>query len=365
VRQTLSARTAAAALLGLTALLLLALDGAAAAKPASLQKRIGVRIESLAMDGSRIAYDVAGEYGTKHPCNEVYVWNVGRNKTSRASGRQTCGADNSSTGAGVRELAVAGGRVAWIVNQGGNTESGDHLYVSSVAGSRERVLATAFRTGDVSAILTGNWLGGLVGSGGFLGVDHWATDSNGNVTTARLQKIGARLGDLAQGAGTMLAESTDGKLVAVLRDDGTIGLYSTRGALLRTVTPVHTATEIAVRGDYLAALTTTDTLEVYNSHSGRRLHIWRAAHKAGSLDVSSGFATYGAPYPSGGYARVVHIRRLLSGRDRVLVTTPPALIGVQLEPAGLAYAFDRIAPGRAGTVVFVPMSRVVRAARAR
>jgi hypothetical protein len=38
---------------------------------------------------------------------------------------------------------------------------------------------------------------------------------------------------------------------------------------------------------------------------------------------------------------------------------------VQVEPAGLAYAFNRIAPGRPGAVVFVPMSRVVGALRAR
>jgi hypothetical protein len=61
----------------------------------------------------------------------------------------------------------------------------------------------------------------------------------------------------------------------------------------------------------------------------------------------------------------VHVRRLKSGRDRVLVTTPPQLEGVQLELAGVAYAFNRIAPGRPGAVVFVPMSRVVRAIRAR
>jgi hypothetical protein len=349
----------------LGALLVVVLDGAAATSPGTLQKRAGGRIEALAMDGSRVAYDVAGEYGTRHPCNEIYVWNVDRKATTRVSGRQTCSADNSSTGAGVRELALAGGRAAWIVNQGGNSESGDHLYVSTVAGPHERVLATAFRTGDVSGILTGNWLGGLVGAGSFLGVGHWATDTSGSVNSARLQKVGARLTDLAQGAGTMLAKSTDGKLVAVLRDDGSIGVYSTRGALLRTVTPAKGATEVAIRGDYLAVLTTADTLEVYNSHSGRRLHSWRAAHHASSLDVSSGLATYAAPFPGGGYARVVHVRRLKSGRDRVLVTTPPALIGVRIEPRGLVYAFNRIGPGQPGTLGFVPMSRIVRAIRAR
>jgi hypothetical protein len=357
-------RAAGAVVIALAAVVLVAIDGAAAAKPHHpLQKRTAGEIEALAMDGSRIAYDVAGQYGSGARCNEVYVWNPARG-TTRVSGRQTCGADNSSTGAGVRELALAGGRVAWIVNQGGNSESGDHLYVSSVARPHERVVASAIRTGSVDGILAGNWLGGLVGARSFLGLDHWATDSGGAVNSARLQRIGARLGDLAEGAGTMLAQSTDGRLIAVLRSDGTVGLYSTRGAFLRSVTPPP-ATDIAVRGDYLAVLTDDDTLVVYNSHSGRRLRTWRVAHKASSLDVSNGIATYAAPLPGGGYSRVVHVRRLKTGRDRVLLTTPPQLIGVQLEPAGLAYGFSRIAPGRPGAVVFVPMSRVVRALRAR
>jgi hypothetical protein len=356
-----------AAVIGLAALLLAVLGGSAAAKPAPIPKTktrtAPGRIEALAMDGTRVAYDVAGGSGPKARCNGVFVWNVGRNATTRVSGGQTCGADNTSTGAGVRELAVAGGRVAWIVNKGGNSESGDSLYDASVASAHERLIASAFRTGDVSGILTGNWLGGLVGSGTFMAVDHWATDSHGEVTTSRLQRIGTRLGDLAEGNGTMLAEATDGRQVAVLRGDGTIGLYSTRGALLRTVTPTHGATEVALRGDYLAALTTADTLEVYNSHSGRRLRTWRAAHGARSLDVSSGFATYIAPFPGGGYARLVHIRRLKSGPDRVLPSTPPQLIAVQIEPVGVVYALNRVAPGETATLVFVPMRRVMRTVR--
>ena len=354
-------RTAAGALLALAALLVVALDGSAATDKRVPRKATAGEVEALAMDGARVAYDVAA--GTGRRCNTVYVWNVRRGTTARVSGRETCGADNSSTGADVRELALAGGRAAWIVNQGGNNESGDYLYTATVGSPRERLLASAFRTGDVSGVLTGNWLGGLVGSGRFLAVDHWATDSHGAVTSARLQRIGTRLGDLTQGAGAMFARSTDGRVVAVLRADGTIGLYSTRGALLRTITPKQTATEIAVRGDYLAALTTAGRLAVFNSHSGRLLHTWRVARGARSLDVSSGLATYGAPFPRGDYARVVHVLRLSSGRDRVVTTTPPELTAVQLEPAGLAYTFSRIAPGRPGAVVFLPMSRVVRAAR--
>jgi hypothetical protein len=351
-------RSATATVIAFAALLLVTLDGSAAPDGRTPQKKTSGEIEALAFDGSRVAYDVGAGYGAKRRCNTVYVWNLRRNVTTRVSGRQTCGADSTSTGAGVRELALAGSRAAWIVNKGGNTESGDYLYVAALAKPGERLLAAAFRTGDVDGILTGNWLGGLVGARSFLGVDHWATDTHGAVRTARLQSVGAHLRDLAEGTATMTARSTDGRQVAVVRADETVGLYSTRGRLLRTVTP-STPTEVAVRGDYLAVLTTADTLEVYNSHSGRRLHTWDVAHGARSLDVSSGLAAYAAPR-AGGYARVVHVVRLSNGKDRVLATTPPQLVAVRIEPAGLVYAVNRIGAHETGFLVFTPMSRLRR-----
>ena len=356
------ARAAIVAALACVGLLVVALDGSAARTAPVWQRVVAGQIERFSLSGARIAYDVHAQAAS--PCNRVLVWSPLRGSAARISGRQTCNADSTSTGAGVRELALAGGRIAWIVNEGGNSESSDHLYVSAVARPHERLVAAAFRSGDVSGVLTGNWLGGLVGANGFLAVDHWATNAGGEVTTVRLRRVGTRLADLAQGPGTMLAKSTDGKQVAVLRSDGVVGLYSSHGALLRTVSP-HLPTSVAVRGDFLGVLTDDDTLVVYNSHSGRRVRTWRAAHKASSLDISNGIATYAAPLPGGGYSRAVHVRWLKSGRDRVLLTTPPALIGVQLEPAGLGYAFDRIAPKRPSTLGFVPMSQIVRALRAR
>lgn len=341
-------------MLALAGLLLVALDGSAAPGKRVLQRTTAGEIEALAMDGPRIAYDV-GSYGAK--CNAVYVWNVANGVTTRVSGSKTCRADTTSTGAGVRELAIADKRVGWIVNQGGNTESDDHLYTAALPRPKERRIAAAVRTGDTGGVLTGSWIGGLVGAGSFLAVDRWSTDSGGKVASVRLKAIGSALRTLATGAAAMEAQSTDSKQVAVLRRDNTVGLYSTRGKLLRAVEPA-TPEEVVVRGDYLAVLTTAGTLEVYNAHSGRRLHTWRVAHGARSLDVSSGLAAYAAPRASGGYARVVHVLRLSNGRDRVLVTTPPQLAAVQLEPAGLAYAVERIGPSGPGKVVFVPMSRL-------
>jgi hypothetical protein len=339
--------------LGLAALLVAVLGSSAAARPAPLPKiktlSTAGRIEALAMDGSRVAYDVAGSYGSKTRCNAVYVWNVAHKAATRVSSRQTCAADNTSTGAGVRELALAGGRAAWIVNLGGNSESGDHLYVSDVSRPHERVIATAFRTGEAGGILTGNWLGGLVGAGSFLALDHWATDSSGNVTTAKLRRIQTRLSDLAEGPDTMTARATDGRQVAVLRRDETVGLYSTRGALLRTVQP-NSAVDVALRGDYLLVLTKSGTVDVFNSHSGRRLRTWRVANGATDLDLAAGLAAYSA-------GSHVHVVRLATGRSVFGTNTHAQISAVELEPAGLAYAFGR--GDRPAKIVFVPLRRLL------
>ena len=339
--------------LGLAAMLSAVLGSSAAAVPAPLPKvktrTMPGRIEALAMDGSRVAYDVAGSYGSKTRCNAVYVWNVARNTTTRVSGRPTCGADNTSTGAGVRELALAGGRAAWIVNQGGNSESSDSLYVSDVSGRGERLIASAFRSGDVSGILTGNWLGGLVGAGTFLALDHWSTDSSGNVTTAKLRRIQTRLADLAEGPDTMTTRATDGREVAVLRRDETIGLYSTHGALLHTVRP-NSAVDVALRGDYLLVLTKSGTVDVFNSHSGRKLRTWRVAAGATHLDLASGLAAYSA-------GSHVHVVRLVTGKSVFGTNTHAPVSAVELESAGLAYAFGR--GDRPAKIVFVPLRRLL------
>src|SRR5919109_2101759 len=111
-------------------------------------------IESFAIGGSRIAYDLRGSL----TCNKVLVRDLRTGKTTRVSGKQTCSADSTSTGAGVRELAVAGNRIAWIVNLGGNTESDDYLYTASLPRPNERRLAASRRLGGVDGVLAGTWI---------------------------------------------------------------------------------------------------------------------------------------------------------------------------------------------------------------
>jgi hypothetical protein len=331
-----------------------------------LQKSTPNRVVSLAMDGPRIAYDVARGYGGGK-CNGVYVWNVASGATAHMSGGRTCGNEGSSTGEGVREVAVAGPRVAWIVNEGGNTYHKDYLYTAALPRPKEHLLASAYREGEGEGTLTcgqphpksfGKWIGCLVGARTALVLNRWSTGRSGSVTSSRLDSIGNRLRKVTADRGSMDAVSTDGRRVAVVRQDGTVALYSMGGRrLLRVVSP--SAAEAALSGDDLVVLTGTGTLEVRNSHSGRLLHSWQLAAGARFVDVCRGLASYAAPLRGGYEAHAVHVIRLSSGKDKIVARHPyvwTTVGDVQLEPAGLAY---NVGVGRSNdraAVVFLPMS---------
>ncbi len=116
------------------------------AKSAAKTRYTQSRIEALAIDGNRIAYDVGSTLGKNN--NKVFVWNVRTGQTTTVSGKRTRIVDDSSTGSGVFQLAIAGTRVAWLANVGGNTEGDDYLFTSSVTKPQERKLATVTRYGD-------------------------------------------------------------------------------------------------------------------------------------------------------------------------------------------------------------------------
>lgn len=339
--------------------LALVAGAAGATAPAKVKLAAGP-IESLAMDGPGIAYDVRGDLspGVRR-CNKVLGWNVATGTVSTVSGKGTCEADITSTGAGVRELAVAGSRVAWIVNQGGNSESSDELYTTVLPKPREHKLAGVVRVGggDSGEPYAGGWIGGLSGSGTLLAVNDWRTGKGGVLTEARLRTVGTGLRTIASGPGTLAASSTDGTRIAVLRNDGSVALYSKTGALLRRVQPLAPK-EVALGGGYLAVLTKANAIEVYSASTGKRLFTRHPAKGAASIDVEDGLAVYRAPKPGGRSFRTVHAMRLQTGKDTVLTTQAHEIVDVQIEAPGVAYAV--YTTGYRGAVVFVPMSRVQR-----
>jgi hypothetical protein len=310
-------------------------------------------IESFAIGGQRVAYDLQGVLA----CNKVLVRNLRTGKTTRVSGKQTCSADSTSTGAGVRELAVAGNRTAWIVNLGGNTESDDYLYTASLQRPKERRLAASTRYGDVDRILTGGWIANLVGSGNLLAVNRWSTDKSGAVTRSGIDVIdGNRLRRVVSSGKPILAQAVDSGRIAVLYGDGGVELYSVKGKRLLKLKPT-TPTEIALRGDYLLVLTESRTVEIYHAQTGAYLRSWpTAGQRPSALDAYAGVGTYVA-YPPGTLRSFdVHALNLKTGKDVVVASGGYQLRrSAELEPAGLLYARDR------RNLVFIPFKRMLAA----
>jgi len=326
--------------------LVLALSAAAANPSVQATKPARGHVEGIAMDGTRVAYDVQGDLPRR--CNSVFVWNVLTGKTTRVSGKGTCDADNTITsGAAVQRLAVAGTRVAWIVEQGGNTEADDYLYTAKLPRPREHRLAFARRTGSMlDPSFVGGWIGGLVGDRGLVAVNRWTTNRSGDVVDARLELAGPRaLKLLVPGPASLEARSADLGRVAVLRSGGTVAVYSASGELLQTIV-APAADEVALAGDYLAVLTRKGRLETYSASSGDHLRTWPVQSSAAHLDLYGRIAVYST---SGG----VRVLRLTTGKSAVVARTR-GQAEVQIEAPGLVYAVK-------STLYFVPHARVLAA----
>jgi hypothetical protein len=321
-------------------------------------------VESLAADGAVVAYDVEGDQPGGPVCNRVYAWNLATAHVIKVSGQGTCDADSSSTGAGVPHLAVAGSRVAWITNIGGNSESNDRLFAATLPRPKERKLAAVSRFGDVDCLLTGRTLGGLVGAGRVLAYNLWTTvvadagSCRTTTTTGSLRSVGPHGTTLLRaGLDTLVAADADSGRIAVAHSNGTVGLFSSTGALLQTI-GVEPIKEVALSGDRLVVLTKNRRIQVYNAQTGvpgqGRLVAGVAAH----LDAGGGIAAYAV-------GASLHAFRLTTGRDTVVATAPKGIVGVAVSTRAVVYAYNvfrRIAkPPKfrdVGTVVAIPRSRL-------
>ncbi|HEY1563337.1 MAG TPA: hypothetical protein VGF72_01490, partial [Gaiellaceae bacterium] len=158
---------------------------------------------------------------------------------------------------------------------------------------------------------------------------------------------------IAAGSDTVEAASVDRGRVVVLRSDGTVGMYSSSGDLLRTVAP-SSATAVALSGHNLVVLTKERTLELYYAPSGSpsRTFFLRGSQTPRNLDVRGEIAIYSV----GG---AVHALDLGSGKDRVIGKLGGGIGFARISSAGVVYSNNRLASR--GTLVFVPLRRVTAA----
>jgi hypothetical protein len=356
-------------------------SAATGAPPAGKVKQINGWVQSIAMSGPQVAYSAGGglAYG---PGDKVYLWNV-----QTGVGRLVS-AHNPDP---VYELAISRTRVAWIARgvtaPDPTAEIEETLFSASLRKpSQRQSLDTAYRTESVPIMgdtggCAGDWIGGLVGSANLLAVNRWQTAGATELTRAELDVITPTgLQSRVSGAGSIVAQSTDGRRIAVLQSreawpaagggicgttpSPTVGVYAPTGTLLGQVT-LEGAKEVALSGSHLVVLTKASRLAVYDWRTGRLLHSWRVPRVSWVHleDVYGQIAVYSA-YSQG---RNLHLLQLAAGKD-VLLTKGPGLgpyytrgNDAQLEAPGLVYAVDKPGVKEVGKLVFVPMARVLAA----
>jgi hypothetical protein len=318
-----------------------------------LQQPVG----ALAVDGNYVAYDLNNQAQTT-ATDKVRVWNVRTGQTVTVSGKKTAAAGGVG-GDGVFQLAIAGSRVAWLVNEGGNLESTDFLFSSSVTQPKERQVASALRSGDGGCSgrdpvgCTGAWLGGLVGSGNAIAVNRWTTDATGHIGSGGLYTVsGTQTSTIATGTNTLLAVSSDAGREAVLHSDESVAVYSKSGGVLMTLPPAS-AQEAALSGKTLVVVTKTRQLGVYDTSSGS-LKKTLPTHGRGlhNLDVQGNIAIY----TTGKFVRAVN---LSSGKTSVVGTLGTQILFARIDGAGVAYAANGVrAQFGKSTLVFVPLAKI-------
>jgi hypothetical protein len=307
----------------------------------------------LALDGPYAAYAQGTVDGRSCQLGaRVYRWNLATGRVSRASGGRTCALGQSSTGSGIEQIAVAGSRTAWLVNEGGNTFSGETLFSTSAVPGKDAILGTSARTGDYPPSTTGTWIGGLVSDGSRISYSTWTTTSTQAVTASALWRIAGPQGvELASGSGGAVSASADAGRVALLRPDGTVAVYGIGGQLLRTVAP-SSAQAVALSGELLAVLTKTKTVDVYDRGTGALMHSWPIAGGAApKLTAGGGIAVYVT-------WRSIHALDLLTGKDAVVATQSTAIEDARLDGVGLLYDYNLPWATHTGKIVFVPFATV-------
>jgi hypothetical protein len=336
-------------LLGLLAGVAIVAASAAGKGDPSRVKTTKRDIESIGMDGPLVAYDLKAGSG----CNQIYTWNVNTGGGKVVSGAGTCEADSTSTGSGVVQIAVAGSRLAWLANLGGNTEQDYDLYSSSLPKPKEKHLLSAMATGNVdTGDLEGDFIDGVYGDGNLLAVSSF-TAGGGPITNAKLRTIGP--GGLKTIARAITTVAVGAGRIATAAGDGKIRLWSASGRLLHTYV-VGEGNEAALTQHRLITFGDRGMQVFDTGPSGRRLAKWPASSHAYLADAEGDIAVYsiycGTPETCG---RRVYAVRISTGKTVQLAKTPHDVVGLQIEPAGVVYASNG---AKGGTIVLRPMSQV-------
>ena len=329
----------------------------AAASQADTVLSVQGRISLLAADGKHAAVTTT----VKRACvRRIVVWSApGRRSVSMKPGILGCAGD------GVTQLAVGGGRVAWIEQGGGNSLEMAVLAAGLTGGARKQF---EFATnGDrASGDPSGQWVGQLLGGGSLLAYNRWTQvcdrpeveacghkDPQLRLTDQELIRITAgRRVVVLRGPAAYPLVSVGGGWMAVAGADA-LTIRSASGGQVATVpTLVGNGRPVALAKARLA-IETTSTLDLYDPATGARGKSFSLGPAAALplAGVTSKLALLRGPH------RLVLVR--LSDGKRIsfpLRGAAATLVGARLTDAGFFYAYNVRGSGR---LVFEPTGRLL------
>jgi hypothetical protein len=352
-------RCAALAAVALVAVSLTAAANGQAARPDAVFSVQG-RITILAADGNRAAVTTRVEPG----CGRIVVWMAPSKRSIRVKpGILGCAGD------GIFQLALGGGRVAWIEEGGGNTLE-MAVMAAGLIGDARKQLEFASNGDRAGGDPTGDWVGRLLGSGALLAYNSWTlTCAKPNDEECGEKDPFLRL------TSQKLVRIVNGRRVVVSRGDaaypllavggGRLAVGATAGLTIRDAKGAQVATVPYAPGSARAvalsktrlAIETALTLNLYNATNGaatKSLPLGAAASLR-LVDVSTRLALLRGPH------RLVVLR--LSDGKRISFplngSAASTLVGGRLTDAGLFYAYNTRSASLPGRIVFEPMARLL------
>jgi hypothetical protein len=339
-------------------------------------------ITGLAADGHRAAVMTT----IKGSCGRIVVWTAPGGKSASFKpgecGSILCGSEC------VSNVAVGGGRVAWIESGGGNS-SESTVVAAKLSGGATREIEHVANGNGAGGDPEGGYIGQLLGDGPLLAYNSWQVacthrdsdhdfcDRWGLADIKLVRVVGGRRVVVKRGADACRLAGVGGGRLAVT---GTVPWWNAgvwecslgAGASARAVTVLapdgsrvasvpavdaNPPRAIALSRTRLAFLRTF-SLDLYDPATGamsRSLSLGPAAALA-LEGVNSRLALLGGPH------RLVLVR-LGDGKLMSFPLRPGAatgLVGASLTEAGLFYAFNTPRAAAKGRIVFVPIADVVR-----
>jgi hypothetical protein len=291
------------------------------------------QVEAIGMDGFRVALAVhePGE------CAQIMYWNAAWNYLSKITDDDERTCHLTANGGVIHSIAIGGIRSAWIIRSRG----AERLLTSNSTACFDRIVATVPRGNGRLAPPSGD--------GPALAFAMTNADPRAN----ELGTVAEReVEPLVRGEGAPVAISVDAGRFAVLNRDGAIDLRSATGELLGTIANTD-AVAIALRANHLVVLTRSGRLQVYGTATQAKLHDWPAPADASSrVDAQFGVAVLTA----GGKVYAVS---LATGR-RSLIAKAPSRVLAEIEPSGIAYAYNTGTRGHVRFVRFAAVEAVMR-----